>query len=290
MRDKESYEEKYGRHTSFRPDREERSGPSIAKWLFVVFLVTFAVLGFDRWRVRHALTEPVAQAVPPEQDPSILPVADAQEPAFVEKAPAAEPVLSKNPASEIPAPPALPAQPINAEAAAPIPAVVAKPEMEMRYEMRINRSNSFVGEGLINGKKVVLLADTGATMVVVPTKIAQQLGLKKGVPLAFHTGGGDVMHYATTLDKLTLGKIEINNVTAAINPEMNADFVLLGMSALKMMDMEYGEGKLVLKHKQEVISRDMRSVGEEEFKRSMDDCKGQGNKFDQQTLDCLRGR
>jgi len=289
MRDKESYEEKYGRHSSFRPEREERSGSPIAKWLLVVFLLAFAVLGFDRWRVRHALTEPVAQAVPPEQDQSITPVADAQEPALTEKT-SAEPTSPKNPAGQIPAPPALPTQPINAEAAAPIPTVVAKPETEMRYEMRINRSNSFVGEGLINGKKVVLLADTGATMVVVPTKIAQQLGLKKGVPLAFHTGGGDVVHYATTLDKLTLGKIEINNVTAAINPEMNADFVLLGMSALKMMDMEYGEGKLVLKHKQEMISRDMRTVGDEEFKRSMDDCKGQGNKFDQQTLDCLRGR
>ena len=50
------------------------------------------------------------------------------------------------------------------------------------------------------------------------------------------------------------------------------------------------DGKMVLKHKQEPTFSDMRSVDEEQFKRSVKDCTSKSNKFDQQTLDCMRGR
>ena len=288
MRNNDPYGEKYGRHSSFRAGRDaDSSGLPLGKWLLVVFLVTVAVLGFERWRKR-AHTPPVAETVQPLQESaSPPPVAAAGEPAIVEKEPF-QPVPMEV-AGEISAAPDLPARILAVESAPP-PVVAEKPETEVRYEMKMNRGNHFVGQGSINGKDVTLLADTGATTVVVPEKIAQRLGLKRGPPLPFHTAGGDVIHFATTLDTLTLGRIEISHVPAAISPVMNVDFILLGMSALKLMDMEYGEGKLVLKHKQEIVSKEMRTVGEENFKRPVKDCAGQGNKFDQQSLDCLRGR
>ena len=291
MRNKDPFEEKYGRHSNFRAERDaDSSGLPLGKWLLVLFLVAFAVLGFDRWRKRPHDTLPVtATSQPLQENASPPPAADAAKP------PSA-PVVEREPvqpmpmeaAGQIPAAPAPSAQTQAVEPASP-PVVTEKPETDARYEMKM-QGNHFVGQGEINGKDVTLMADTGASTIVVPERIAQRLGLKKGLPLPFHTAGGDVAHFSTTLEKLTLGKIEISNVPAVISPTMNADFILLGMSALKLMDMDYGEGMLVLKHKQVVVSKEMRTVQEEEFKRSVKDCTGQGSKFDKKTLDCLRGR
>jgi hypothetical protein len=106
--------------------------------------------------------------------------------------------------------------------------------------------------------------------------------------MAFNTGGGSVTHYATTLDRMTLGQIELRNVEAAINPAMQQEVVLLGMNVLGLLDMQLEQGKLVLKYQQASASEGI--VVEEAFKRSSRDCVSHGNKFDRQTLDCLKGK
>ena len=128
--------------------------------------------------------------------------------------------------------------------------------------------------------------------MVIPEKLAQRIGLKKGAEMLFGTAGGSVIHHATTLDTLTLGRIEIRNVAAVINPAMREDFVLLGMSALGLMDMQLEQGKLVLKYKPANIPEEAgeSSPDEEPFKRTVKECVGQGNKFDKETLACLRGK
>ena len=158
--------------------------------------------------------------------------------------------------------------------------------------MERDRFGNMVGSGFINGKNVNFLADTGATMVVIPEKIAQQIGLKKGAAVPFKTGGGVIMHYVTNLDTLTLGRIEMRNVAAAINPAMQDEIVLLGMSALGLMDIQMEQGNMVLKYKTTDTETDEgpEPVIDEPFKRSYKDCAGQGNKYDQKTLDCLRGK
>ena len=160
----------------------------------------------------------------------------------------------------------------------------------VQYIMERDGAGNIIGYGFINGKAVRFLADTGATTVVVPEKIAQQLGLKKGNPLPFKTGGGIIIHHTTTLDTLTLGKIEMHNVAAAINPAMQDDLVLLGMSALELMDVQMEKGNLVLKYKGSAAGAAYQApVIDKPFKRSYKDCARQGNQFDQKTLDCLKG-
>lgn len=90
---------------------------------------------------------------------------------------------------------------------------------------------------MINQKSVTLLADTGASVVVVPEKIAKKIGLRSGKPMQFRTAGGLVTNYATTLDNLTIGPIQIRNVEAVINPSMHEDFALLGMNVLALLHM-----------------------------------------------------
>lgn len=290
MRNKEPYEEKYGRHSSFRASRESDSSRlPLGKWLFVVFLVAFAVLGLDRWRKRSHTPSPViSEAVQtPTATTAQSPVADEQKPTPAEQ----EDAQLSGDGIVIPAAPDSPPIPAQAIETAPKPVVPApKKEIEVRYELEKSH-NHFIGRGLINGKEVLMMADTGASTVVVPIKIAQRVGLKKGAPVAFNTAGGsNIINYMTALDTLALGRIELSNVPAVINPQMNDDFILLGMSALSLMDMEIEDGKMVLKHKLGPAPSDMRTVEEEPFKRSVKDCTSQGNKFDKQTLDCLRGR
>jgi len=298
MRKKTPYEEEYGKHSSFRatPDSDS-SGLPLGRWLLVLFLVVLVVLGIDRWRKRPQTQPPsfTETAEIPQDNALPPPVAKIAKRSAVEPPPGVEvripPPEPTEDVTEVSPPAFVQESSAQPKAVEPAPPRLEEtmPEIEARYEMKM-RGNHFVGQGEINGKDVTLMADTGASTVVVPERMAQRLGLKKGPPLPFHTAGGDVTHFATTLEKLTLGRIEISNVSAVISPTMNVDFVLLGMSALKLMDMEYGSQMLVLKHKQMNVSKEMRTVDEEEFKRSVKDCASHGNKFDKQTLDCLRGQ
>lgn len=279
---KDPFEEEYGRHSNFRPSGGGGSS-SILKWLLVVFLVAFGVLGYER--IRKGGGKPPAPAVaqqPRLEESEAPPPAEAEAPAPDSLQTYAAPAL----------PGAMPAPARQADVGAEaLPH--AEPEKRptvAKFEMSMNQSNSFIGQGYINGRSVRLLADTGATTVVVPQGLAQQFGLKLGARIPFKTGGGVVYHYATVIDKLTLGRIEIRNVEAAINPAMGDDFVLLGMSALSLMDMELQDGKLVLQYKQpDAADGGLGNVGQESFKRPVKDCVSKGNKIDKQTLDCLRG-
>lgn len=50
------------------------------------------------------------------------------------------------------------------------------------------------------------------------------------------TANGNSIGYLTRLDSVALGPIELQGVQASINPGMNTDEVLLGMSFLKQVD------------------------------------------------------
>lgn len=110
-----------------------------------------------------------------------------------------------------------------------------------------NVQNHYVAKGTINGKTVTFLLDTGATDVVVPAELARQLGLKPGAQHMAVTANGTVAVNATRINELTLGNIRLHNVRASINPGMDGDEVLLGMSALKQVDFSQRGGKLVLR-------------------------------------------
>jgi len=165
------------------------------------------------------------------------------------------------------------------------------PDGTVQHVFQKDSHGNFIGFGTINGKGVRFIADTGANFVTMSEKIAQQIGLSKGKPMPMSTAGGVDVHYGTNLDSLTLGPIELRNVSAAIAPKMPDDFILLGMSALGLLEMQMQQGTLVLKYKPsspDIAER--QPVNDQPFKRSYKDCADQGNKFDQKSLDCLRGK
>lgn len=103
--------------------------------------------------------------------------------------------------------------------------------------LKRNRQGHYITSGFINDMPVVFLLDTGATVVSVPENIARQLGLKAGVVSYANTANGLIKTYATRLDTVGIGDIQLGDVAAHINPHMSGNEILLGMSFLKKFEL-----------------------------------------------------
>lgn len=101
-------------------------------------------------------------------------------------------------------------------------------------------------EALLNGKKVNVLVDTGATGVAISQAVADKLKLKSISAVRTSTANGDTVGYSVRLDSIKLGGIEAKNVSALIVPGLYGD-VLLGMSFLGRMDVRLYKGEMTIK-------------------------------------------
>ncbi len=113
--------------------------------------------------------------------------------------------------------------------------------------LKRNKYGHYVASGLINGQPVVFMLDTGATDVAVPAQVADRLGLERGRKRIYQTAKGPAIAYATVLEQVSLGDIQVHNVRASINPHMNNEEVLLGMSFLKQLEFTQRGDTLTLR-------------------------------------------
>lgn len=112
--------------------------------------------------------------------------------------------------------------------------------------LKRDRQGHYVFPGAINGQPVVLLLDTGATLVTVPAHLADELGLEAGAAQRSQTANGVLVTRATRLDTLAFGPFRLHGVAASLNPGMSGGQVLLGMSALKHLEFTQRGDTLVL--------------------------------------------
>lgn len=105
-------------------------------------------------------------------------------------------------------------------------------------------------EALINGQKVNVLIDTGATGVAISQRTADKLGLKSVSAITTKTASGDSVGYLVRLDSVKVGGVEARNVSAMIAPGLLGD-ALLGMSYLGRMDVRLYKGKMTIKQVEE---------------------------------------
>jgi len=103
-------------------------------------------------------------------------------------------------------------------------------------QLKRNRYGHYITSGKINNMPVVFLLDTGASEVSIPKKVAHKLGLKPGIPLPRRTANGTIEVYMTKLTELQIGDIVLYDLRASINPYMEGETILLGMSALKEIE------------------------------------------------------
>ena len=102
--------------------------------------------------------------------------------------------------------------------------------------LRRNRHGQYLAEGAINQRRVTFLVDTGATLVSVPLRLARRLGLRRGAAVSIETANGKAQAFLTRLDSVSLGKIELQDIRALINPGQQGEEILLGMSFLKRLE------------------------------------------------------
>jgi len=101
-------------------------------------------------------------------------------------------------------------------------------------------------EALINGEKVNVLVDTGATGVAISQNIADKLKLSSIDAIRTNTANGDSVGYMVRLHSVKLGGVDANDVSAMIAPGLDGD-VLLGMSFLNRMDVRLYKGEMTIK-------------------------------------------
>jgi len=117
----------------------------------------------------------------------------------------------------------------------------------VEVDLERNRAGHYVVTGTINEREVDFLLDTGATDVVIPGELADELGLPRGRTGRAMTANGPVTVYATTIDRLAIGDIVLRDVPASINPAMGDMGILLGMSALGQVEFSQQGDSLTLR-------------------------------------------
>lgn len=110
-----------------------------------------------------------------------------------------------------------------------------------------NRFGHYNLTGYINGQEVEFLVDTGATDISIPDHIARNIGLKRLHEMRFETANGLAKGFATRLNRVRVGSIELTELDASINPNVDDDTVLLGMSFLKRIEFTQKGDTLILR-------------------------------------------
>lgn len=113
---------------------------------------------------------------------------------------------------------------------------ISRPERRVR--LTANDYGHFVAQAEINGVKVELLTDTGATYVALNYETAHRIGLR-GKDLQFtsqsSTANGVARVAPVTIDYLRIGSIVLHNVEAVVAEPGKMPQNLLGMSFIKRL-------------------------------------------------------
>lgn len=127
----------------------------------------------------------------------------------------------------------------------------AKPKGPRELRL-IRRGDAFHVDGLINGHKVTMLVDTGATSVAMSETQARRLGipyLLENNQIGIGTASGQARGYRVTLKSLKIGDQQFRNVKAAVVEGDSPRQVLLGMNVLGRFDIEHKNNLMILRSK-----------------------------------------
>jgi aspartyl protease family protein len=108
----------------------------------------------------------------------------------------------------------------------------------------------YAAELIVDGVRFPAMVDTGASVVALPERVAEQLGIFPG-PEKFtqtvSTANGQLKVAPVRLSNVMLGPIRLNDVEAVVIPDGRLDKTLLGMSFLgRLKSFEIRDGKLHL--------------------------------------------
>ena len=117
--------------------------------------------------------------------------------------------------------------------------------------IKADRRGHFVVEARLNGRRIEVLVDTGATSVAINKSMARRLGINlssSDFKYQVNTANGAVKAAGAIIDRVEIGRVSVENVQAVVLPDQSLDVILLGMSFLnKLRSFEVKNSELVLR-------------------------------------------
>ncbi len=117
-------------------------------------------------------------------------------------------------------------------------------------DLVITRSHDghFYAVGTINGKEANFMVDTGASLVSVSEKFAQQAFIRGGVPTTFHTANGSRPGRVVEGLGVSIGPVSVTNVKVGVGLNLGDEKdALLGQSFLSKFDITMTKNQMVLR-------------------------------------------
>jgi clan AA aspartic protease (TIGR02281 family) len=106
-------------------------------------------------------------------------------------------------------------------------------------------SGHFVTNATVNDQALVLVVDTGASVVSLPESIAHNADIYcTDLKVGMDTANGLVEACAAKIKKLQFGPFTIENVPTVIVPHLSQP--LLGMNVLQLFKIEQGQGEMLI--------------------------------------------
>ena len=179
---------------------------------------------------------------PPARVPSLVPAAAPTSPGFfdglqLQQKPKAEAQPSDRPATA-------PVKPAPSQAAAYAPSGAS-------MALEPDKNGHFHAETEINGRRVTMLVDTGATIIALTAEDAMSFGIRPfpadyKVPIS--TANGMLNAAETKIPEVRVGNVLVRDVSAVVLPQGVLRQSLLGMSFLKKLGgFEFSGGRLLLR-------------------------------------------
>ena len=108
---------------------------------------------------------------------------------------------------------------------------------------------SYRAKGKVNGKDVTFIVDTGANKVILNKVLARALEIEPGnKEVIIATASKIETGYEVTLDNVSVGGIELQNILAIITKHTSPPEPLLGMSFLQHVDISQENEQMTLKY------------------------------------------
>jgi aspartyl protease family protein len=119
-----------------------------------------------------------------------------------------------------------------------------------RRQLDIPRNDrmQYITTGLINGRSIQVMVDTGANVVAMNGRQATALGInyQAGVPSKLETASSVIDAWMVNLQSVEVGGIRVENVRATVAEGDYPSTILLGMSFLQHVEMRERDGVLSL--------------------------------------------
>ena len=117
--------------------------------------------------------------------------------------------------------------------------------------LKMDNRGHFITTAKMNGRKVEVMVDTGATSVAIDEKTARRLGIHIKPSDYIHrvsTANGVIRAASANIDKIQIGRVTVYDVRAAVLEGKGLGGTLLGMSFLgQLREFKVSNGELIMR-------------------------------------------